>query len=238
MKNPKIKMVTTVLIVVLVLTIGVTALANNLNNENFIRYSRKLGISQEYNKHDGYMKYILDELVEEGKITQNKADTILEYIEKRVKEKKEMNKQKRKYNKKRLSLRINILQELEEKGIITNEEAQAIREKQKELRDKKLTRFLNKLVDNGIIEEQDVGKIRVYIENKREEKRKELEKIKNMTVEEKREHFKNHKKRKIDIIDQMIQDKIITEEQGEKIRKILPRKKFKKHKCRPRGKKQ
>lgn len=221
MRSLKVKVISGVLIGVLVLTMGITALANDSDSEDFIGYNRRVCINQGYREPDGQLTIILDKLVEEGTITQSTVDSILEYIEKRAEERKEMANEQKRYGGPRLGPRMNILQELEEEGVITSEEVEKIREKQEELRNERLTEALNGLVDNEVIKADDVEKIRTYMETKREEKREELEKIMNMSVEERKEYFVNNKKERIDIIDQMIQDGIITEEQGEEIRKFL-----------------
>ena len=46
--------------------------------------------------------------------------------------------------------------------------------------------------------------------------------MKEMNEEQRKEFIKNYKKDKIDIWDKMVRDKVITEQQAEEIKKIIP----------------
>ena len=56
----------------------------------------------------------------------------------------------------------------------------------------------------------------------REERKATVEKLKSMTPEERKAYFKEHKKEREDILTKMVEDKVITKEQAEEIRKAIP----------------
>lgn len=87
----------------------------------------------------------------------------------------------------------------------------------------KFTKDLESLVENGVITNEELLKIKDYFQIEREEKKKLFEQMKDMTEEQRREHMQNYRNNKINVIDKMVQDKIITKEQAENIKKIIPK---------------
>ncbi|MPN21261.1 hypothetical protein SDC9_168640 [bioreactor metagenome] len=146
--------------------------------------------------------------MEERTITREKADKIMQYIEQRKARIK--------------SKRMGLLEELKKEGIITDAEADKIREKRSQIHEEKISKDLDGLVEKGIIKSRDVEKIKDYLKIEREGRRKMFEQLKGMTEEQKKEFFQNYKKSRKDVVQKMVDDKIITKEQAEEIRKIMP----------------
>ncbi len=92
----------------------------------------------------------------------------------------------------------------------------------------KFTKDLESLVENGVITNEELLKIKNYFQIEREEKKKLFEQMKNMTEEQRREHMQNYRKSKTNVIDKMVQDKVITQEQAESIKKIMKKHRRKK----------
>ena len=98
------------------------------------------------------------------------------------------------------------------------------------------SKALNTLIERKVISKDKAEEIKAYISKQKEERKeafdkfrnmtdeekKEIhDKIKNMTEEEKNEFFDSHKKERKGIIEKMIEDGVITEEQGAELEKAL-----------------
>lgn len=230
-KNPSSnKLIIGLLSVALLFPMGAPVFGEHANEASQKYGNIKYGISIDYKagpefksaykKNGAGMKAVLDSLVEERTITREKADKIMQYIEKRNQERKNMTEEQRKAQIK--SKRIGLLDELKKEGIITDEEAGLIREKRRQIHEEKIAKDLNGLVEKGIIKSRDVEKIKDYLKVEREERRKMFEQLKDMTEEQKKEFFQNYKKSRKDVVQKMIDDKVINEKQAEEIRKIMP----------------
>ena len=112
--------------------------------------------------------------------------------------------------------------ELIQEKIITEAEAQIIKDKLREMRDTRLNEGLQSLVERGVLTSKDIDNIRSYMLKMREERQENIDKLKSMTPEQKEEYFKEYKRSRKDILDKMIDDKVITKKQAEEIRKAIP----------------
>ena len=157
-------------------------------------------------KHKHYLEEAILKMVQEGSLTKEKADKILEYKQKIKKQGK----------------RGSILNELMQEGIITEGEANAIKEKLMQMKEARFTEGMQSLVDKGVLTANDINNIRSYLLKVREERKATVEKLKSMTPEERKAYFKEHKKEREDILTKMVEDKVITKEQAEEIRKAIP----------------
>ena len=86
---------------------------------------------------------------------------------------------------------------------------------------------LEGLVERGVITTEELTKIRDYFKIEREEKRKVFDEIKDMDEAQRKEYMQNYRKNKINVVDKMVQDKVITKEQAESIKEIMPKHKHK-----------
>ncbi|HCJ56928.1 hypothetical protein [Lutispora sp.] len=218
-KNPSgNKLIIGLLTAALLFPMGASAFGGHANEASEKHGNIKYGISADYKagpqfkiayKGNGEgIKAALDSLVEERTITREKADKIMQYIEQRKARIK--------------SKRMGLLEELKKEGIITDAEADKIREKRSQIHEEKISKDLDGLVEKGIIKSRDVEKIKDYLKIEREGRRKMFEQLKGMTEEQKKEFFQNYKKSRKDVVQKMVDDKIITKEQAEEIRKIMP----------------
>ena len=160
-------------------------------------------------------------MVQEGSLTREKADKILEYKQKRNEKLKKLPIEQKAQMKKQGG-RGSLLKALVEEGIITEEEAKSIREKLREMKEARVADGLQGLIDKGVLTKDDINNIRSYLLKVREERKSSVEKLKSMTPEERKAYFKEHKNERKDIITKMVEDKVITKEQAEEIRKAIP----------------
>lgn len=97
-------------------------------------------------------------------------------------------------------------------------------------KEERFSKALEDLVEKGILKSEDVEKINNYLKIEREEKRKMFDQMKDMTEEQRKEFIKNYRKNKVDLWEKMVNDQIITQEQADEIRKIMPQHRHKDHK--------
>lgn len=161
-------------------------------------------------KHEKFIT-IIDKLVQEGKLTRAKADQIIKYAEEKQQINSQNNQEVRKPHK------FHLIKSLKQDGIINDKEAEAIRSKFREIREQIMNDKLNGMVQKGTINRAQADKIKVYFENARKEK---IEKIKNMTEEQRQTYFKEHRRGQ-NVIEKLVNDGVITKEQAQELREIL-----------------
>lgn len=163
-----------------------------------------------------YLEEAVIKLMEEGKLTEQKVEKILEYKKRRLEElkKSEIDNKQRK--------RGSLLRDMIKEGIITEQEAQLIKTKLKEMKEARLQGGLQELVDRGVLTGKDIDNIRSYMLKIRKEREQQLEKLRSMTPAERKEFYENSKRDRKDIITRMVEDKVITEEQAKEIKKAIP----------------
>lgn len=200
------------------LAIGAVLLSMGLSSISQVTYaaSRELNgpsVSESCcrrREHKNLLKESLKKLVKEGKLTQEKADNVLSYIKK--------NKDERQY-------RV-LFDDMVKKGIITKEEADDIREKNRDkrmlLRREKITKDLNELVKDKTITQEQANKFIEKLQKQDEEIKELHKKAKNMSPEQRKEYMKNALKGK-DILEQMVKEGIITQKQAESMREVMPK---------------
>ncbi len=253
-KNFK-KVIGGIMIGCMLLSLGVTSFANsvdyqqegNVNVENGLQRGRfgqrpnvdedmRENMAQKQEEQKEEFDNILSELVEEGIISQEKVDAINEYVEEKAQERavqltEERTEERAEGRRQRGNMergqKQGILEEMVEEGIITSEEAEAIKDKQEETmiekREELINSKLESLVEDGTITEDDIDLIIEYMDEQREEKREEMEAIKDMTEEERKEYFEENKTEKTDILSQMVEDGVLDEDKAEAIRELLPK---------------
>ena len=205
--KPSVRALCSVLSVCIIFFAGIAAFADN-NTPSAVK-----------SKH--YLEEAVEKMVQEGSLTREKADKILEYKQKRNDELKQLPLEQRAQMKKQGG-RGSLLKALVQEGIITEEEAKAIREKLREMKEARVADGLQSLIDKGVLTKDDINNIRSYLLKVREERKASIEKLKSMTPEERKAYFKEYKNERKDIITKMVEDKVITKEQAEEIRKAIP----------------
>ena len=173
------------------------------------------------NTNKQYLEDAVVKLVQEGKLSKEKADRILEYKKKRTDEFKKLTKDQRHLMRNK-GKKSSLLKELIQEGIITETEAQIIRTKLHEMKEERLTDGMQGLVERGVLTPTDIDNIRSYMLKVREEQKANIEKLQSMTPEQKKEYFRESKKARKDILNRMVDDKVITEKQAEEIKKTIP----------------
>jgi len=168
-----------------------------------------------------YLEEAVLKLMEEGKLSKEKVEKILQYKKKRLEElskQDKMSKEQLKKQRKKGSL----LRDLIQDGILTEAEGEAIKNKLREMKEARLHGGLQQLVDKGVLTDQDISNIRGYMLKIREERSAQMEKLRTMTPEERKAYFESEKKNHKDILERMVEDKVLTLNQAEEIRKVLP----------------
>jgi len=216
--KPSIRALCSVLSVCIIFFAGIAAFAdNNIPSAPGQEKTEYKTIVR--SKH--YLEEAVEKMVQEGSLTREKADKILEYKQKRKDELKKLTIEQRAQMKKHGG-RGSLLKALVQEGIITEEEAKAIREKLLEMKEARVTDGLQSLIDKGVLTKDDINNIRSYLLKVREERKASIEKLKSMTPDERKAYFKEHKNERKDILTKMVEDKVITKEQAEEIKKAIP----------------
>ena len=158
-------------------------------------------------KHEGF-KAVVEQLVQEGKLTREKADQIDQFM-----------KQKENQAVEKRSHKNGVIKELVEAKVINDAEAQVIRGKFKEMKEKVLDEKLGQLVQKGTITQAQADKVKVYFEKAGKEKEEQIKKLQGMTEDQRKAFFKEHKKN--NIINKLVEDKVLTKEQAQELAKTL-----------------
>lgn len=182
------------------------------------------------------MKSLLDELVTEGTITQTQEDELLAHFQEKAEERKakfeemknmtpEERQAAREVNK---GEKPEPLSEVVEEGIISQEEADAIKDKMHELRQEKrqeaMQTRLNMLVEKEVITEDQVDDILEVLEKEAANREANFEKMKDMSKEERQAYKQEMRETRKDILTQLVKDGTITQEQSDALAKMLGKK--------------
>ena len=246
MKNLSVrkKVLTGIVAASIVFTLGTTALAASNTVKDSKSVQTNSGAKNKLFRGKGILasdnlKAKLDELVKAGTITQAQEDKIVAYMEqvqadiKAEKEKIEaMTEDERKaYLEQNKGKKTGALEALVSNGTITQVQADAMAEalgtkgakgQGKGYIGNGLTGNLDSLVTAGTITEAEKTKILAYIEEKQAALQAEKEKVKAMTEEERKAYFADKTKTKVNILEQLVTDKIITQAQADAIAEAMP----------------
>ena len=188
------------------------------------------------------LKTVLDQMIKQGTIDQGTADEITAFIEKtdaerqaQFEEIKKLTPEERKAlweeRKKgdstvRPEVRQDLFTQLVENKIISQEQADAIRtaireaaiaKQQQDMQDS-----LKAIVEKGAITQKQADQVISQFDETRKSHEALFEKTKDMTPEERREYI-NDNKEMLNPLDQLVTDGVITQEQADAIREVLPR---------------
>ncbi len=165
-------------------------------------------------KH-GDFKAAIDKLIEEGKLSREKADKIDKFIQQKKEEQRNLkDAEKRHINK---GQKYGLINDLVNAKIIDNSEAEAIRNKFREIKEAALNEQLNVMVRKGTITQAQADKVKIYLEAARKEKVEQLKKMQNMTEEQRKAFFREQKKD--NVMNKLVEDGILTKEQVQELRK-------------------
>jgi len=117
-----------------------------------------------------------------------------------------------------------MLEQLVDDGIITQEQSDKIKEyNQQAMLDKQKEQFQT-LVEKGTLTSGDVDKILEYMSAQRQEKQAEMEKVKDMTDDERKAYFENKRsnaEKPNGILEQLIDDGVLTQKKADAVRAVL-----------------
>ncbi len=188
------------------------------------------------------LQAVLEQMVKQGTIDQGKADEITAFIEKtdaerqaQFEEIKKLTPEERKAlweeRKKddsavRPTVRQDLFTQLVENKIITQEQVDAIRTAMKEAvvakQHQDMQDGLKAIVEKGAITQKQADMVVNRFDEIRKNHEALFEKTKDMTPEERREYLIDNKE-KINPLNQLVTDGVITQEQADAIKEILPR---------------
>lgn len=169
------------------------------------------------NHRHGDFKTVIEQLVQEGKLSREKADQIEKYVGQKIEERKNIKDgQKESYEK---GHKYGLIRELVNAKIINEAEAEAIKNKFGELREKALHEKLSVLVQKGTITQAQADKVEAYFENARKERVEQFKKLQNMTEEQRNAFFKEHKKS--NIMNKLVEDGVLTKEQAKELKELF-----------------
>lgn len=239
MKNKFIKTAVFLLAFAFILFSGGQVLASNLKNSKNNNKISITNLNRGYEINSQNFKEKLDSLVKSGTITQDQEDKILSLIKQKEDERKaemekvkNMTKEQRKeyFKQNKIKAKSDIFKELVEKNVITQQQADTIKntifdknkDKRKDFKGENFKKFLDNQVKAGVITQDEENKIISYMNKKAEEKKAEMEKIKSMTDEERKAYFENKKSQiKSDLFKELVDEGILTQTKADSLRKNM-----------------
>lgn len=190
---------------------GTTAVKDSLTNSASRKEMRKGRHHKGGKENFVQFESVLQSLVEDGTLTSSQVDNIKTFVQE--------NKGRRK----------NLFSEMIAQEILTQSQVDAILEKFHEekvaKKREKMQTKLDDLVNNGTITNDQANEILDFINEKMEERRADFEKVKDMTAEERKEYFKENRPKKGNLIEELVDEGIITEEQSTELKKLMPQRK-------------
>lgn len=159
-------------------------------------------------------KTVIDKLVEEGKLSREKAEQIDKFIKVNKADQKNLQPEE----KKRLRQNHNhgLINDLVNAKVINDAEATIIRDRFRETKEAYFNERLNAMVRKGTITQAQADKVKVYFENNKKERIEMHKKLQNMTEEQRKAFFTEH--RKNNVMNKLVEDGILTKEQVEELR--------------------
>ncbi|ATW24392.1 hypothetical protein [Candidatus Formimonas warabiya] len=182
-----------------------------------------------------------DQLVDEEIISEDQADALIDLWAQKeeermtqAEERKDMTAEERKEavaEKKTLKDGFlkkdgGFLAEAVDEEIITQEEADAIQEYEAAAREAEREEAMDaqfeQLVEDGIISEDQADEMKAFLADKAEEQKARMEELKNMTEEERQAFFEENKTKGVNVLDQMVDEGIISQDQADQITLKMP----------------
>ncbi|QGU94062.1 hypothetical protein GOM49_01950 [Clostridium bovifaecis] len=244
MKSNKLvmKLMTGVIIAGVTLSTSGTAFAGTKDKASSTTTKAWTQNGKEYKKgfSEESLKTQLDNLVKSGTITQAQEDKIVEFMnEKNEARKTEMKKvgnmteeeKKAYFENQKAAEKVDAFKELVGAGIINQEQADKIkavipqgRENKKWMKGRiDFKTIFDTLVKSGKITQAQEDKIIEFMNKKEEARKTEMEKIKNMTEEERKAYFQESKsKEKTDLLSELVAAGIINQEEADIVKAALP----------------
>jgi Spy/CpxP family protein refolding chaperone len=216
-----VKLIISIMVLSLAMTAPITLLADE--SREFVDSMRaatlvyKTPSPMEVNKKHQGIKAVVEQLVQEGKLTREKADQIHQFI--KQKERAQRNGNQQEQNTAHKEHKHGMLKELAEAKVINDAEAQVIRARLKEMKQRALDEKLGELVQQGTLTQAQGDRVKAYFENASKEKEEQIKKLQGMTEAQRKDFFKEHKKN--NVINKLVEDNILTREQAQELAKAL-----------------
>jgi len=194
----------------------------SLNNQ----MNRGMGKHSNFQKHRGNVNKDINTLVEKGIITQEEADKMKDLQEQKRAQMqeatKDMTKQERFEYMKENKVKGEGLSQLVEQGLLTQERADEIQDKMHQMKvdlnKQKHQERVDKLVEDGVITQDEADKWMEFSAEKTEERQAEMEKIKDMTPEERKVYFTENHKQKGEGLTELVEAGVISQDTANKIK--------------------
>ena len=234
MKNNGKKILSVVLAASMLLAMGVTAFATETTetgtNENPKGYYRQASeMRGRTGTERGAMKApgarlaigdrLLDEMVENGTIEESDVEAIESYLE----EQRELSPDERLHPEDGEGP----LEFLVGEKVISQETADDIKAGLEVLREDRREEFVQSIIDEKILAEDEMEDVLEFMEDckeEREEAREEMrEELSEMTRAERREYFEEHKEDFQGPFEEMVEEGLISDDQADAIRDLMPR---------------
>lgn len=185
---------------------------------------------------------IFEKLVEAGIVPQEKADAMKTYMETHAQERKAtfeslkgLSQEARKaYLEAHKGERADLYDQMVKSGVLSEAESTKIKtylEENKEFgpkgkRDgKHFETVLGKLVTEGKLKETSIKTIQEYMKTQGDARKAEMEKIKDLSAEEKKAFFESNKKERVDIFEKMAEEGVISADEAKIIKEAMPQRK-------------
>lgn len=159
-------------------------------------------------------KAVIDKLVEEGKLSREKAEQIDKFTQQKREEQKNLKPEEK--TSLRKGHKYGLVNDLVNAKIINDAEAEMIRGKFREIKQANFNEKLTTMVQKGTITQAQADKVKAYFENARKEREEIHKKLQNMTEEQRKAFFKEHKKD--NVMNKLLEDGILTKEQVQELR--------------------
>lgn len=227
----KRKVISGVLASSVALSLGITAFASNEAKTETGTEKAKVSTEAKSNKGQrpdrgdkkGGIQNIISKLVSEGKLTQEKADAIKAYMEKKREEFKGQKPAEPQAVGENKLKKPDMVQDLVDNGVISAEEAGVIKTGMEAEKTQMEADRYKKLQESGILTADEITKVKAYLEQKKSEREADFEAVKNMTEEERATYFEAHKPKKAELGSELVSEGIITQSQADKLKELMPR---------------
>lgn len=167
----------------------------------------------------------LSQLVTDGVITQEKADEITAFISKEDQGTSQGTSQGTEQGLK-VHFRTDLLSQMVTNNILTQEQADNIKTKLREDAQKQQQQhqsdILQGLVQKGTITQEQSDKILAQLTAAEKDRQAEMEKIRSMTPEERRQYMQTDKEKPQNPISQLVTDGVISQDQATAIGQVMP----------------
>lgn len=117
-----------------------------------------------------------------------------------------------------------MLEQLVEDGILTQDQADKIKEYNQQAMLEKQKEQFQALVDKGTLTSGNVDKILEFISAQKEERQAEMEKVKDMTDDERKAYFEEKRtssKKPAGMLEQLVEDGVLTKEKADALKTVF-----------------